>query len=109
MRNAFETISVDDIIATYVEDRNDMWKLYGQKTVELLAEEARSLAMIWESAWKQGKNKIANLGPVDPDRLIALYEDKNWAKSTTLNEIGAVLVGGASGSAPAGRRKRRGK
>ena len=109
MRTAFETISVDAIIETYVRDKSQMWSEFGDKTVELLAEGARSLAMIWESAWKQGTNKITDLGPVDLDKLADLYEDKNWAKSMTLDEIGPTLKGGP-GPAPVGgtpRRKRR--
>jgi len=99
MRTAFETISVDAIIETYVRDKKAMWGQFGQDTVELLAEGSRSLAMIWESAWKQGNSQIAALGPIATDALIALYEDPEWAKSMTLDEIGPTLRGGPAGAA----------
>jgi hypothetical protein len=94
MRTAFKTISVDAIIDTFVRDKKAMWGAFGVDTVQLLAEGSRSLAMVWESAWKQGTNKITTLGPIDPDKLADLYERKDWAKSMTLNEIGPTLVGG---------------
>lgn len=99
MRLAFSTISVDDIIDTYVRDKKAMWGQFGAATVSLLAEGARSLAMIWESAWKQGNSRITALGPVDTDALIALYEDPDWAKSMTLDEIGPTLRGGSADAA----------
>lgn len=106
MRLAFATISVDAIIDTFVRDKKKMWGQFGGDTVQLLAEGSRSLAMIWESAWKQGTNKIKALGAIDTEALIKLYEDKNWAKSMTLDEIGPTLIGGPS-SAPVPAKRRR--
>jgi hypothetical protein len=103
MRTAFETISVDAIIDTYVRDKTRLWELFGGKTVQLLAEGARSLAMVWESAWKHSANKITDLGPVDLDTLADLYEDRSWAKSMTLDEIGPTLLGGPVAPAAAGK------
>jgi hypothetical protein len=99
MRTAFETIKVDDILATYVQDEKKMWDEFGQKTVELLAEGARALAMIWESAWKTPGNTIKALGAIPFEALVAIYEDKSWAPSMTLDEIGVVI---GESSAPAG-------
>jgi hypothetical protein len=93
MRTAFETISVDALIDTYVDDKKKLWDQFGNDTVQLLAEGSRGLAMIWESAWKQGENNITELGPISPDVLADLYENKDWAKSMTLDEIGPTLIG----------------
>jgi len=91
MRTAFETISVDDILDTYVDDPKKMWEAFGEKTVELLAEGARALAMIWESAWKTPGNTISSFGAIPFETLVRIYENKAWAPSMTLDEIGPVL------------------
>jgi hypothetical protein len=101
MRLCFATISVDAIVATYVRDKKQLWNEFGEKTVHVLANGSRALAMIWESAWKQGTNKITKLSPIDTDALIELYEDKSWAPSMTLDLIDPVLSGGPPRVSPA--------
>lgn len=91
MRKAFQTISPDDIINTFVEAPDQLWNRHGEATVALLAEGARSLALIWESAWLQGEGKISNLGAVKPEQLSAKYLDKEWAPSKTLDHIAPLL------------------
>ncbi|MER9758464.1 hypothetical protein [Mesorhizobium sp. M0138] len=92
MRGAFATISPDAIIEVFVTDKSRLWDEFGQLTVELLAEGSRSLAMIWESAWIQGKSKIVDLGPVDLDALVTIYEDPKWAPSVRLDDIAPILA-----------------
>lgn len=94
MRTAFQTISVDAIIDTYVRDKKQMWAQFGDDTVALLAEGARNLAMIWESAWRQGTNAITTRTAIDPDVLADIYENLDWAPSKTLDEIGPILAAG---------------
>lgn len=93
MRTAFATISVDAIIETFVQDPNAMWSQFGQDTVELLAEGARCLAMIWESAWRTPGNAITAFDAIPFEDLVTIYESKNWAPSMTLDEIGPILEG----------------
>lgn len=109
MRFAFNTISVDAIIETYVRDKSELWTKFGGDTVNLLARGAQTLAMIWESAWLQGTNKITNLGSVDTNALIKLYEKKRWAKSMMLDEIAPALVGGSPHNPPKPKRPRKRK
>jgi hypothetical protein len=90
MRQAFGTISPDNIIETYVTDRPRLWELYGDDTVELIAEGSRTLAMIWESAWRLGST-ITDLGGVDQKALKRKYERETWAESTNIKGIAALL------------------
>ncbi len=93
MRTAFETINVDDILDTYVQDPKKLWGAFGEDTVKLLAEGSRALAMIWESAWNTPGNTITDLSAIAFDKLIPIYENKDWAPSMILDEIGPVLAG----------------
>lgn len=58
MVNCVRDNSVDAIINSFVEDPKKMWGQFGEDTVKVLAEGSRSLAMIWESAWRQPGNAI---------------------------------------------------
>lgn len=102
MRTAFETISVDGIIDTYVEEPQELWDRFGEDTVKLLAEGARSLAMIWESAWRQPGNTINTFTAINFDKLADIYEDKTWAPSMTLDLIEPILTGVNSGGGNSG-------
>jgi hypothetical protein len=76
---------------------DDLWDKFGAKTIGVMTDGARVLAMIWESAWAAAGNgnKIGNsaLGAVDPKRLIALYTDATFVPSLDLDHIGPSLKG----------------
>jgi hypothetical protein len=98
MRAAFATITPDEIVDLFVSQPDQLWERFGDKTVDLIADGARCLAMLWESAWKQGGGKITDLGSVDEDSLKQLYLDTSWAPSLKLSDIGSVLGGSRSGA-----------
>lgn len=106
MRQAFETISPDKIIETYVNERPKLWERHGDKTVELIAEGSRTLAMIWESAWRVDGNTITKLTAVDRKALMRKYEDENWAPSTNIKGIEAILTAAPGAGGPGPRRRR---
>jgi hypothetical protein len=93
MRTAFNTISPDAIIDTFVEEPDRMYERHGKQTIELLAQGARYLAMIWESAWRAGGGKLTSLAGAEPEALAHKYLDTTWAQSFTLDHIGTVLNG----------------
>lgn len=94
MDRAFHDLKPRDIIKAFNAEA-DLWTKFGNQTVDLMAAGALTLAMIWESAWKQGhgKTKIssADLGPVDQKGLAKLYLDPGFVPSKTIDQIGALL------------------
>ena len=107
MDQTFHDLKPAAIIKAFNADA-DLWVKFGDKTVDLMAQGALTLAMLWESAWKQGhgKTKISNadLGPVDEKELAKLYLDPDFVPSKTLDQIGDL----PSSRWPAPRSARRG-
>lgn len=74
---------------------NAMWTDLGDGTAQVLTEGARTLAMLWQSAWVAG-----NGGAIDPARLVlqdrdevrGRYIDPTFVPSLRLRDIGAVLT-----------------
>ncbi len=105
-----------DIIDTYVKAgaknvkdvQTALWDQHGQQTIELMADGARVLAFVWQSAWTAGGGDTqfapGALGPVDTDDLMTLYQDPKFVPSLDLDSIKPVLVEGAATAArkPAG-------
>ncbi len=94
MDRTFRDLDPPAIIKAF-NDETDLWTQFGDKTVDLMARGALTLAMLWESAWKQGhgKTKIsdADLGPVDEKELAKLYLDTGFLPSKTIDQIGDLL------------------
>jgi hypothetical protein len=75
--------------------RNEMWTKLGPRTVDVMVLGARYLAMIWESAWVNGQGAAVQAGTlqeIDRERLKALYRDRTFLESLTLENIGAQLL-----------------
>ncbi|WGR98308.1 hypothetical protein MTX26_29280 [Bradyrhizobium sp. ISRA443] len=63
-----------------------LWDELGAQTGKVMALGVRTLAMIWDAAWKAGGgNKDA--GRIDPGQLRACYENPNFLRSVTVDEI----------------------
>ena len=94
MDRTFQNLKPPQIINAFNAEA-DLWTKFGEKTVELMAAGTLTLAMIWESAWKQGHGKTniasADLGPVDVKELAKLYLDPGFVPSKTIDQIGALL------------------
>jgi hypothetical protein len=94
MDRTFRDLTPPQIIKAF-NDEADLWTKFGDKTVDLMAAGALTLAMLWESAWKQGhgntKISSTDLGPVDQKELAKLYLDPGFVPSKTINQIGALL------------------
>lgn len=63
-----------------------LWKKLGPQTGKVMALGARALAMIWDSAWVAGGGDTDH-GRLDRDDLRALYENPNFLRSVTVNDI----------------------
>jgi len=92
MRDTFHSISPKEIVRAYANDE-DLWKAFGEATVTLMALGSLTLAMLWESAWLESGAKFQenDLGPVDQEKLSALYLDTAFAPSKTLDQLAEIL------------------
>jgi hypothetical protein len=82
--------------------RDALWAQFGQATIGVMADGARVLAMLWDSAWQQG-GAIAGAAAAIPQRdLQALYEQADFVPSLDLDHIGPAL----SAAPPAASRTR---
>ena len=95
MQNTFKDLKPQEIVDAYNQDE-DLWDLFGEKTIHLMATGSLALAALWESAWKESgaENKItaADRGPVDESKLSDLYLEQDFVPSKTLDEIGVLLT-----------------
>jgi hypothetical protein len=82
MRRTFARLSPMEIITAYrnapSQGRSDsLWTALGARTVQCMADGAITLAMLWESAWKEGGGDniaAAKLKPISHAALIKLYD-----------------------------------
>ena len=89
-----------------------LWDAFGDATGQVMALGVRTLAMIWDAAWKAGGGDTDH-GRIDPGILRGHYEDVNFLRSVTVdgieNEIAnPTAVGGGAGDTQsrAARRQR---
>lgn len=70
-----------------------LWDEFGGRTVEVMADGCRRLAMLWESAWAEGggDHTIKNTDASERGSLSNLYEKKSFLQSFLLTEIGPHL------------------
>ena len=72
-----------------------LWQAFSPATITILADGARTLAMIWESAWilGNGPGRFSGdaLRAIDRDTLQALYENPDFVPSLDLDHIAAAL------------------
>ena len=89
-----------------------LWDAFADETGKVMALGVRTLAMIWDATWKAGGGDTDH-GRTDPDILRGYYEDSNFLRSVTVDEIEkeianpSPVVGGHAGGR--GRTKGRGK
>ena len=71
-----------------------LWSKFGMATGAAIADGCWVLAMLWESAWREGNGGAIGddlLRAVPADELIALYSDQLFLPSLSLDEIGRIL------------------
>jgi len=74
--------------------QDGLWRQFGTATADAMADGARLLASIWESAWNSGDGDAIHanrLQEIDTDTLMELYEDPEFVKSLHLEDIASVL------------------
>jgi len=68
-----------------------LWNELQVQTGKVMAMGARTLAMIWDSAWAEGGG-TTNAGAMDPDALRVHYEDNLFMRSLTVDEIAQEIT-----------------
>jgi hypothetical protein len=63
-----------------------LWNALNVQTGRVMALGVRTLAMIWDAAWTAGGGHI-DAGRIDPGELRGHYEDQNFMRSVTVDEI----------------------
>ena len=63
-----------------------LWNTFADETGKVMAFGARTLAMIWDAAWKAGGGQTDH-GRIDPGVLRSHYEDVNFVRSVTVDQI----------------------
>jgi hypothetical protein len=82
-----------------------LWDAFSDETGKVMALGMRTLAMIWDAAWKAGGGDT-NHGRIEPGILRGHYENPNFLRSVTVNEIEdeiahpSPLAGGGGGRRP---------
>jgi hypothetical protein len=75
---------------------DQLWDAFGAQTAEVMFQGARTLAMVWDSAWVQGGGEqiaASKLKRKKEEDVRGRYIHKQFVESLTLEEIGAVLKG----------------
>lgn len=73
---------------------DSLWEELGDGTIAVMTEGAKTLALVWDSAWKAGgggKLDEAALAAIDTELLIERYIDPDFVPSKQLDQIGALL------------------
>jgi hypothetical protein len=100
MQKTFDAISPKAIVDAYVNAdggpaavADSLWGQFGDATVAAMVQGCRYLAMLWDSAWKQGggDSALTDLSAVAEEDLVALYERRDFLPSKTLDKIGPLL------------------
>ena len=67
-----------------------LWEKVGAATIDVIADGCRTLAMLWESAWVEGRGPLipaAELQTISRPRLQKIYERQGFVPSVALKDI----------------------
>ncbi|MFA4973021.1 MAG: hypothetical protein WC683_10425 [bacterium] len=119
MQKTFAAVPPRALVDSYTEGLKDgqarseltdeLWQRYGAKTIEIMTLGCRYLALLWESAWIEGRgeahaSEARALGTIPTSRLVKLYSPRSFLQSCLLTEIDRILTlrRAARGVAPGG-------
>jgi hypothetical protein len=101
MRRTFEQVDPKAVCETYAQVRTEkpknrseaLWNQYKEPIEKTIADGARTLALLWDSAWVEGKGdkNINDVGVLDEGELSAIYQDRSFLKSCNINGVSKEL------------------
>lgn len=69
-----------------------LWDAFGDETAKLMGAGARYLAALWDAAYTAAATPLpADAGTIEEADLAAIYQDRSFVPSLTLDKIGTVL------------------
>src|ERR1019366_4997810 len=102
MQQTFAAIQPAQIIKAFVPIKKlpakdvaaHLWSQFGTATINLMADGARILSMLWDSAWNEGggTSSMAGTGKISQAALKKLYIQPKFLESFTLAQIEPVLA-----------------
>src|SRR5262249_22548493 len=107
MTRTFGTLKPRDLVTEYTDGLDQglqraeiverLWERFKDATIAVIADGCRYLALMWQSAWKEGggEKRVADLGAVAQPALVAIYSPTDFLESFLLTEIGDHLKGRA--------------
>ena len=106
MDRTAKTIPPEAIVDAYIKagggkskaTADALWTAFGTQTVDVMADGAQVLAMLWDSAWIAGGGIAGAAAAVPQPALQIIYEDAGFVPSLDLDHIAAVLRQDASPS-----------
>src|SRR4029078_2519978 len=93
MKRSITRILPTDIIDVYENKGHktaELWKAFGDLTAERIFDGARTLAAIWQGAWKKGDGPAkfgGNAIHASKSKLAQLYLDKAWVPSVYITHM----------------------
>jgi hypothetical protein len=106
MDRTFGAIKPMEIVNAYVAVQDNkpndvaasLWKSFGAKTMDVMADGCQCLVQIWESAWAEGRGdtNITKLDEVSESALEAIYQKPDFMPSHTLDTVSTVLASSTS-------------
>ena len=94
MRRTIEAIRPADIVSVFAahpgpDQTAQLWNTFGAATVKRLADGAKTLAMLWTAAWREGGGEtidVAGIQPQPESALQKLYNTDSFAPSVWLRD-----------------------
>jgi len=89
MRKTLLHVPPAEIVDAFVAGE-DLWERFGDGTIATCVEGARTLAMLWQSAWEAGNGDgiaASKLTARGRDELVDLYSDEGFIPSRTLKQL----------------------
>jgi hypothetical protein len=94
MDRTFKRIPPEHLCDVWVSSHGasaELWSALGTQTVEGMADGARTLAMLWSSAWAEAGASAPAARAADRDHLAALYTNRAFVPSQYLTEYAASV------------------
>jgi hypothetical protein len=94
MQRTIEAIPPAEIVSVFAahpgpEQTTQLWNTFGAATVKRLADGAKTLAMLWTAAWRQGGGETIDAAKIQPQpkpALQKLYDTDSFAPSVWLKD-----------------------
>ena len=100
MRNTFDALKPDALVAAYAKlpdkkkANDELWRQFGKGTIAVMKDGVHLLAVLWESAWVQGKaeSRKVSTSALNPKAAMKICADPKFLASCSIEQIGAELA-----------------